>query len=74
MTKSVTAVQENERSRLLTAEETAARLHVPTSWIYERSRHDALESLGMLRIGKYLRFRPDVVEEFIKSGGDLCRK
>ena len=60
--------------RLFTVEEVANRLHVPVSWIYERSRHDALKNLGMVRVGKYLRFRVDIVEEFVENGGDLCQK
>jgi len=57
--------------RLLTAEETAHRLNVPMSWLYERSRHDSLQNLGMRRCGKYIRFSEEAVTEFIERGGDL---
>jgi len=71
MNNAITTDRETERSRLLTADETATRLNVPTSWIYERSRHDALKNLGMVRIGKYIRFREEAVTAFIEQGGDL---
>tara|TARA_R110002020_G_scaffold403374_4_gene613553 strand:+ start:6653 stop:6871 length:219 start_codon:yes stop_codon:yes gene_type:complete len=68
--------QTNDKSnvkgnRLLTVEETATKLQVPKSWLYKRSRHDALEILGMRRYGKYLRFSEKTVTEFIDRGGDL---
>ena len=52
--------------RLLTAQELAERWQVPLSWIYERSRHNALP--GLIRLGKYLRFRACAVREFEEAG------
>jgi len=69
--REILGVETNGLSRLLTAEETAHRLNVPTSWIYERSRHDALKTLGMIRVGKYIRFSSDAIEKFISGGGDI---
>ena len=56
--------------RLLTVPEAAEILKIPTSWLYERSRHNALEHLGMVRVGKYLRFRQEAIEEYLERGGD----
>ena len=56
---------------LLTSQELADRLNVPLSWIYERSRHESLQNLGMRRCGKYIRFSEEAVTEFIERGGDL---
>ena len=39
---------------LLTPDELAQELRVPKSWVYSRSRRDAIP---MVRVGKYVRFR-----------------
>jgi excisionase family DNA binding protein len=51
--------------RLLTVEQVAERLQVPVSWIYERSRHNALP---LVRVGKYIRFRPEDLAQIIADG------
>lgn len=38
---------------LLTIDELAKETKLPISWLYERSRHDALP--GLRRLGKYVR-------------------
>lgn len=48
---------------LLTVGEVAARLRVPTSWVYGHA-----DRLGVLRVGKYLRFRWDRVLERLERG------
>ena len=62
---------EKQNLRLYTLIEISEILNVPVSWLYERSRHDALKNLGMRRCGKYLRFSAEAVTEFIERGGDL---
>jgi len=42
---------------LLTVEEVAALLRVPTSWVYERTRARAADRIPGFRLGKYWRFR-----------------
>jgi excisionase family DNA binding protein len=64
-------IQKENNMRLYTVQEVAKILNVPVSWLYERSRHDALKNLGMRRCGKYLRFSAEAVTEFIERGGDL---
>jgi excisionase family DNA binding protein len=41
---------------LLTVEEVAQLLKVPTSWVYERCRECASDPLPHIQLGKYLRF------------------
>lgn len=42
---------------LLTVEEVAELLRVPSSWVYERTRKRAADRLPGFRLGKYWRFR-----------------
>jgi hypothetical protein len=51
-------------SDLLTAEELAARLNVPASWIREQTRSRSLtgDPLPHLRLGRYVRFQWDSPE------------
>jgi excisionase family DNA binding protein len=42
---------------LLTVGEVAELLHVPTSWVYERTRRRAGDRIPGFRLGKYWRFR-----------------
>lgn len=51
--------------RLLTAEEIAARLRVPVSWV----RKNGARLPGMVRLGKYVRWNEAKLAEFIASGG-----
>jgi len=47
---------------LLTVAELAARLRVKNSWVYEHA-----DDLRVLRVGKYLRFRWDLVLEQLEQ-------
>ena len=58
--------------RLLTIKEVSKRFGLPESWLYERSRFNALP--GLVRLGKYIRFRSEEIEAFIENGGDLGQK
>jgi predicted DNA-binding transcriptional regulator AlpA len=60
---------EIELHELLTVEDVAALLKVSRSWVYEhtRSRGTArTERLPYIKIGKYKRFDPLAVREFIQ--------
>lgn len=37
----------------------AEYLAVPASWIYERTRRNAPETIPHLKLGKYVRFNPE---------------
>jgi len=51
---------------LLTAEELAQRLHVPLSWIYDRTRKSGPERIPHYKMGKYVRFSESEVIEFLR--------
>jgi excisionase family DNA binding protein len=53
---------------LLTPKEAAEKLQVPLSWVYEKTRFDAMP--GQVRIGKYVRIRESALQKFIESGGE----
>jgi len=51
---------------LLTVNELAEALRVPVSWVYARTRVDALPCY---KVGKYLRFRlPEVIQTLERRG------
>jgi hypothetical protein len=59
---------DSELHELLTVEDVAALLKVSRSWVYEhtRSRGTArAERLAYIKIGKYKRFDPRSVREFL---------
>lgn len=51
--------------RLVTVQEMASILNVPVSWLYQRTRLGA-EAIPHLKLGKYVRFNPEEVNEFFK--------
>ena len=53
-------------NRLLTVEELARYLAVPTSWIYQRT---ATGTIPHIRVGRYVRFRLDDVRAWLDAGG-----
>ncbi len=42
---------------LLTVEEVAGMLQLPTSWVYEHTRTRSINRIPGFRLGKYWRFR-----------------
>jgi excisionase family DNA binding protein len=53
-------------TRLFTIKEAAEALRIPSSWLYERTRRNAIP---YRRIGKYVRFTQDDLNLIISSGG-----
>lgn len=53
-------------SRLLTANEVAARWQVPSAHVYRLAREGKLPTV---ELGRYRRWRLDAIEEFERSGG-----
>jgi predicted DNA-binding transcriptional regulator AlpA len=53
---------------VLEAEDVAELLNVPTSWVYA----NADQIPGVLRLGRYVRFRPAVIRQFI-GGSELAQ-
>ena len=67
---SVSSNDSNVLHELLTVEDVAALLKVSRSWVYEhtRSRGTArAERLPYIKIGKYKRFDPRSVREFLRD-------
>jgi len=62
-----TGGEEPKRDQLLTVREVASLLHVPISWVYERTRKRGAGQLPHVKLGKYLRFEESTVTEFIRE-------
>jgi excisionase family DNA binding protein len=54
---------------LLTVDEVAALLKVSRSWVYEHTRRRGLkdDQLPHVKLGKFVRFDPRLVREFLAS-------
>ena len=52
--------------QLLTADELAKKLHVPLSWIYDRTREAGPEKLPHYKLGKYLRFSEAEIVDYLR--------
>jgi excisionase family DNA binding protein len=60
---------DGELHELLTVEDVAALLKVSRSWVYEHTRSRGTtrtERLPYIKIGKYKRFDPKAVREFLQ--------
>jgi len=55
-------------SRLLTAEELAARWQVKVQWIYSKTRSGEIPKVPLP--GRYYRYRLDVIEDFERGEVD----
>ena len=58
----------NQLPELLTVDEVAALLKVSRSWVYEHTRRRGRRRSGRLahvKVGKYVRFEPRAVREFL---------
>ena len=49
---------------LLTADQVAGLLGVPTSWVYEQSRKGRIPTVTL---GRYRRYRPEAIESWIEE-------
>lgn len=52
---------------LMTVSEIARTLHVPVSWVYERTRRRGAERIPHIKLGKYLRFEIGAVRKWLNS-------
>jgi hypothetical protein len=50
---------------LMTVAETARVLHVPISWVYERTRRRGKDRIPHIKLGKYLRFEITAVRSWL---------
>ena len=51
---------------LLTLDDLVERTQLPKSWWYSRSRQSGPDALPVVKCGKYLRFRWEEVQEWLK--------
>jgi len=52
---------------LLDIGELAAKLKVPVSWIYDRTRRHGPDRIPHYKIGKYVRFSAPEVAEYLRQ-------
>lgn len=55
---------------VLTPEELAARLKVPESWVYEKTRARCRNPMPCLRLGRYIRFDWQAVINWLTTEAD----
>jgi excisionase family DNA binding protein len=55
---------------VLTPEELAARLKVPESWVYEKTRARCRNPIPCLRLGRYVRFDWNAVISWLTAAAD----
>ena len=58
---------------LMTVQEAARFLNVTVSWIYEHARPEADDHLPVLKLGKYLRFDPRDLREYVDHKREAAR-
>lgn len=56
--------------KFYSVDEIAAVLNVPKSWIYRHTKETGPGAIPRLRVGKYLRFRPNEVMAWIERQND----
>ena len=52
---------------LMTVAEIARVLHVPVSWVYDRTRRRGKERIPHIKLGKYLRFEISAVSDWLNG-------
>lgn len=52
---------------LMDVAETARLLHVPVSWVYDRTRRRGRDRIPHIKLGKYLRFEITSVREWLNA-------
>jgi hypothetical protein len=55
---------------IITPEEVAARLKVPESWVYEKTRARCRNPIPCLRLGRYIRFDWNAVIHWLSVEAD----
>ena len=58
---------DENRTELLTVQETAKLLKVPVSWVYERTRRAGCDQIPHFKLGKYLRFHWSAVQKWLEN-------
>jgi predicted DNA-binding transcriptional regulator AlpA len=63
--------REVDRTQLLSVQEVARLLQVPVSWVYERTRPRCANPLPHIKLGKYLRFFPGDIRNYLEDARSL---
>lgn len=58
-----------EQGQFLTVEQMAQVLQVPRSWLYGKTRFRGPGSIPRVQVGKYVRFNPSTVLEWLRKTG-----
>jgi len=58
-------------TRLLSVQEVARLLQVPVSWVYEHTRPRCATPLPHVKLGKYLRFLPADIRNYLEDARSL---
>ena len=64
-------------NHLMCVEELSKFLGVANSWIYDRTRVNSPDPIPHMKLGKYIRFDPDRVAEWLRrrwNGGSADRE
>lgn len=64
--RSAAAAPSPEQASLLSAEQLATRWQVPKAHVYRLAREGFLPTV---RLGRYMRWRPEAIEAFEREGG-----
>jgi len=63
--------EKTEDTQLLSVREVAKLLHVPVSWVYEHTRPRCANPLPHIKLGKYLRFFPSDITNYLQDARSL---
>lgn len=66
-TAGAVAATTNLDGELMDVPEIAHLLRVPDSWVYARTRRHGRDRIPHIKLGKYLRFEPAAVREWLSS-------
>lgn len=66
-------MDQNEVPRLVTIQEMARILGVHVNWLYQRTRLGP-SAIPHIKVGRYVRFDPRAVVEFLTQGGQNAGK
>jgi len=63
--------EKTDDTQLLSVQEVAKLLHVPVSWVYEHTRPRCANPLPHIKLGKYLRFLPSDITNYLEDARSL---
>jgi len=66
-----TGEKKTDGTQLLSVQEVARLLQVPVSWVYEHTRTRCVTPLPHIKIGKYLRFLPADIRNYLEDARSL---